>query len=133
MIHSSSVVQLQNNQTKSIHVHRHHAVRIAIAAAILVKQYAHVHQDILVHHHNADPNVLFHRNVHQIEHVSIINVLIHVRILVALDLFVMPAITIQFALVQLVSLAIHLHNAGEFVSLIYCYFSLHYFQSKDII
>lgn len=72
---------------------------------------AHVLQDILELHQNVDQNVSFHRNVHLIRRASITNALIRAHIHVVSDLFVMLAIIIQFALVQLVSPAIHSHNA----------------------
>lgn len=111
MIHFSNAVKFYEPLNNSIHVHRHPVARLVTVAAMLVKRYALVHQDILDRHHNVDPNVLSHLNVHQTEPASITNVLIHVRILVASDPFVMSEITIQFALVHLVSQAIHFHNA----------------------
>lgn len=99
-----------------IHVHHHHADRTAIAVTIMDKLFAHVQLDILEHHRNVDQNVLFHRNVQQIELASILNVLIHVHTLVVLVPFAMLATIIQFAPAHQVLPAIRLHNALEFVS-----------------
>lgn len=83
------------------------------------KRYALVHWDILDRHHNVDLNVLFHLNVHRTEPVLIINVLIHALIHVVSSPYAVSVITIQFAVVYLVSLAIRSHNAHQIVSPIY--------------
>lgn len=118
-IHFSNAVKFHDPLNNLIRVHRLPVVHLQIVVAMLVKRCALVHQDILDHHHNVGQSVLFHPNAHRTEHVSITNALIHVRILVASDPFAVSAITIQFALVHLVSLAIHLHNARQIVSLTY--------------
>lgn len=115
VIHSCNAVNNRVSLRILIHAHHHHADQTAIVAIIMDRGYAHVQLDTLVRHHNVDRNVLFHRNVQQIELVLIRNALIHVHTLVASVQSAMLAITIQFALVHPALLAIHSHNAQEFV------------------
>lgn len=100
------------------HAHHLHADRTVIAVIIPGKLYAHARQVTLARHHNAVQNVSFHPSVHLIERASTTNALIHAHIRAALALYATPAIIIQFALVQLASLATHSHNARKLVSLI---------------
>lgn len=117
--HSSNAEKFQqrhHSDKMNIHVHHLHVARTVIVAIMPVKRCALVNQTILELHQVVDQNAVFQANAHRIELVSIIDVLIHVQIHAESVLYVIQAIIIQFVLVQLDTLAIHLHNAQEYVS-----------------
>lgn len=118
-IHSSNAVKYHRHhrRDKTIsHVNHHRVERIAIVAISMDMLCVRVNQIISVHHRIVGPNALSVPNVQTIVPVSIINAPIHVRTLVALDLYAMLQITIQFVHAHLAIPAIHSHNAREYVS-----------------
>lgn len=121
-IRSCNVVNYQqyHQLVKMIsHAARLHVARIQIVAIMPDKQFAHANQDILERRQHVDRSVLSAQNARPTKLALITNAPIHAHTLAESKLFATQQIIIRFAHVQLDILAIHLHNALVYVSLIF--------------